>query len=100
MVGYAKDRTTKGPACGSAEGVRAKRIIDGGVLPSAGLAVCHCGLMAQQCPPCTARFVEVEAAEDASAHRHQAAGSLCAELLLPGGAVLRVYHLAGGGGRV
>ena len=46
------------------------------------------------------RFVEVEAAEGTSALRHQAASSLCAELLLPGGAVLRVYQIAGAGGRV
>jgi hypothetical protein len=40
------------------------------------------------------RFVEVEAAES----RAGGTGALCAELLLPGGAVLRVYQSGGMGG--
>jgi hypothetical protein len=47
-------------------------------------------------------FVEVEAADEAGAvSRAQSGGSgrgLCAELVLPGGVVLRVYQHAGMGG--
>ena len=45
-------------------------------------------------------FVEVEAPAHAGAAMDSITGNaaLCAELLLPGGAVLRVYHRAGEGG--
>ena len=45
-------------------------------------------------------FVEVEAPARAGGAVNSPVGSaaLCAELLLPGGAVLRVYHRAGEGG--
>jgi hypothetical protein len=44
------------------------------------------------------RFVEVEAAGTAPAGRHHDQDALCAELLLPGGAVLRVYQSISRGG--
>ena len=44
-------------------------------------------------------FVEVEASDQAVAvNSPMGSAALCAELLLPGGAVLRVYHRAGKGG--
>lgn len=45
-------------------------------------------------------FVEVETPAQAAAAGNSPAGgaALCAELLLPGGALLRVYHRAGEGG--
>lgn len=44
------------------------------------------------------RFVEVEASQGVSESRSHGAGVLCAEVLLPGGAVLRVYQSTGAGG--
>ena len=44
------------------------------------------------------RFVEVEAAHGGTMDARPAADSLCAELVLPGGAVLRVYQITGAGG--
>jgi transposase-like protein len=46
------------------------------------------------------RFVEVEkeVAPVSASPEAMAGGALCAELVLPGGAVLRVYQLAGKGG--
>lgn len=43
------------------------------------------------------RFIEVETPEAAGPER-EARTMLCAELALPGGAVLRVYHRGGEGG--
>lgn len=44
------------------------------------------------------RFVEVETAQGGTMDARPAGGSLCAELVLPGGAVLRVYQITGAGG--
>ena len=44
------------------------------------------------------RFVEVEAAQGKAESRTRGTGVLCAEVLLPGGAVLRVYQSGGAGG--
>ena len=41
----------------------------------------------------TAAFVEVEALERVTPPAGRSTGSLCAELMLPGGAVLRVYQI-------
>lgn len=48
----------------------------------------------------TGRFVEVETepAAGVGAEVRAADGALCAELVLPGGAVLRIYQAAGQGG--
>ena len=43
------------------------------------------------------RFIEVEMAEASGPEREERT-MLCAELALPGGAVLRVYHRGGEGG--
>jgi hypothetical protein len=44
------------------------------------------------------RFVEVEATQSMTEGRTHGTGVLCAEVLLPGGAVLRVYQRSGTGG--
>lgn len=44
------------------------------------------------------RFVEVEAAQVRAESRTHGSAVLCAEVLLPGGAVLRVYQSTGTGG--
>ena len=44
-------------------------------------------------------FVEVEPLESGAAPAARSTGSLCAELMLPGGAVLRVYQIQPTGGR-
>ena len=46
-----------------------------------------------------AAFVEVEPLESVAAPAARSTGSLCAELMLPGGAVLRVYQIHPTGGR-
>ena len=47
----------------------------------------------------TAAFVEVEPLESGDPPATRSNGSLCAELMLPGGAVLRVYQIHPTGGR-
>ena len=44
------------------------------------------------------RFVEVETSDAASGSAREPGGVLCAELVLPGGAMLRVYHSSAEGG--
>ena len=44
------------------------------------------------------RFIEVETADAASPAAREPGGVLCAELTLPGGAMLRVYHSSAEGG--
>lgn len=44
------------------------------------------------------RFIEVETADALDAPPREAGAVLCAELSLPGGAVLRVYHSSAEGG--
>jgi transposase-like protein len=46
-----------------------------------------------------AAFVEGEPLESVAAPAARSTGSLCAELMLPGGAVLRVYQINPTGGR-
>ena len=46
-----------------------------------------------------AAFVEVEPLESVAPSAARSTGSLCAELMLPGGAVLRVYQIHPTGGR-
>jgi len=47
----------------------------------------------------TAAFVEVEPLESGAPPAVRSNGSLCAELMLPGGVVLRVYQIQPTGGR-
>lgn len=47
----------------------------------------------------TAAFVEVEPLQSVAAPAARSNGRLCAELVLPGGAVLRVYQIHPTGGR-
>ena len=45
-------------------------------------------------------FVEVEPVDSGELLTGGSGGSLCAELVLPGGTVLRVYQIVGAGGKV
>ncbi len=47
----------------------------------------------------TGAFVEVEPLESGAPPAERSTGRLCAELMLPGGAVLRVYQIPPTGGR-
>ena len=53
------------------------------------------------CRPCPqpGAFVEVEAVESGETLTDRSQGDLCAELVLAGGTVLRVYQIAPTGGR-
>jgi hypothetical protein len=62
-----------------------------------GLAYGTVALWRSQARRSAGRFVEVETASGAAPAREFNA-MLCAELALPGGAVLRVYHRGGAGG--
>jgi transposase-like protein len=60
-----------------------------------GLAYGTVALWRSQARRSEGRFVEVETA---AAESREVRSVLCAELALPGGAVLRVYHRGGEGG--
>lgn len=62
-----------------------------------GLAYGTVALWRSQARRTAGRFIEVET-PDAAAPAREACDVLCAELALPGGAVLRVYHRGGAGG--
>ena len=53
----------------------------------------------RSCHERTGAFVEVEPLESAEPTAARSTGSLCAELMLPGGAVLRVYQINPTGGQ-
>ncbi len=53
----------------------------------------------RSCRERSAAFVEVEPLESGELPAVRSTGSLCAELMLPGGAVLRVYQINPTGGR-
>ena len=62
-----------------------------------GLAYGTVALWRSQARRAAGRFIEVEM-PDAAGREREARTMLCAELALPGGAVLRVYHRGAEGG--